>query len=388
MPPTEAKKGLQPHEVEVIRRWIAAGAVTARPEPESIGAGPYFTEEERTFWSFQPVHRPEVPSTPGGFDVRNPIDAFLGVQLRDKGLPFSPEADRPTLIRRATYDLLGLPPTPEEVAAFVTDAAPDAYERLIERLLASPRYGERWGRHWLDVAGYSETDGNVGRDRGRPHACKYRDYVIRSFNADKPYDRFVLEQLAGDELARRPFDPNDPATVELLTATGFLRMAPDLTETSNTLPERNQAVAETFKVVTSSLLGLTVGCAQCHDHRYDPIAQEDYYRLRAVFDPAFDLGQWKRPSQRLFDITTAKAKVEGERIEAVAREKEADLKRRAEALARTILERELARVPDGERAAVTQAVGVSRGRRTAEQTALLKKYPRVQDVPFIAGFLV
>jgi hypothetical protein len=381
------EKKLTAQQKDLLRHWIAQGAKTARPEPADPRDA-RFTEEELTFWAFQPVRRPEVPPVSPEYHVRNPVDAFLAANLKEKGLRFSPAADRRTLLRRATYDLLGLPPTPEDVEAFLKDDAPDAYERRIDRLLDSPQYGERWGRHWLDVAGYSETDGNLGRDTTRPHAYKYRDYVIRSFNADKPYDQFVREQLAGDEMARRPLDPNDPATVELLTAVGFLRMAPDVTETSNTLVDRNQAVADTLKVVTSSVLGLTVGCAQCHDHRYDPITQEDYHRLRAVFDPAFDLKQWKKPSERLFDITTPEAKKEADRIEALAKEKEADIRRRAEELGRTILDRELAKVPEGERAAVHQAVEVSPRKRTPEQTALLKQYPRVREVQFIAGFLV
>jgi hypothetical protein len=383
----QGEKKLSAGQKDVIRRWIAQGARTARPEPADPRDA-RFTEEERSFWAFQPVRRPAIPPVQASDGVRNAVDAFLVARLRDKGLRFAPEADRRTLIRRATFDLLGLPPTPEEVEAFVRDPDPAAYETLIDRLLASPHYGERWGRHWLDAAGYAETDGNVGRDRPRPYAYKYRDYVIRAFNADKTYDQFIREQLAGDEMARRPFDPADPATRELLTATGFLRMAPDVTETATTPADRNQAVADALKVATTSILGLTVGCAQCHDHRYDPITQEDYHRLRAVFDPAFDLKRWKRPSERLFDVTTAAAKQEAERIEALAQKKEADIRRRAEELGRAILDRELARVPDDQRDTVRRAVETALPRRTAEQIALLKKYPRVKEVKFIAGFLV
>jgi hypothetical protein len=365
-----------------LRRWIAQGAKTARPEPADPRQA-RFTEEELSFWAFQPVRRPALPCV-SGTSVRTPVDAFLAAKLHERGLSFSPEADKRTLIRRATYDLHGLPPTPEEVEAFLRDDAPDAYERLIDRLLASPQYGERWGRHWLDVAGYAESDGNPGRDRTRPYAYRYRDYVIRSYNADKPFDQFLREQLAGDELARRPLDPSDPATVELLTATGFLRMAPDVTETADTLADRNQAVAETLKVVTSAVLGLTVGCAQCHDHRYDPISQEDYYRLRAVFDPAFDLKRWQKPSQRRFDITSADTKAAAASIEAEAKRREADIQRRAEELGRVLFEREVAKILEPERAAARQAVETPAGRRDPAQIALLKRYPSLRDARAIA----
>lgn len=383
----KGEKKLNAAQKETLRRWIAQGAKTARPEPADPTKA-RFTEEELSFWSFQSIRHPEIPRLVSPPRLSNAVDAFLAAKLREKGLHFSPEANRRTLIRRATYDLLGLPPTPEEVEAFVNDKEPDAYERLIDKLLASPHYGERWGRHWLDVAGYAESDGGLGRDTPRPYAYKYRDYVIRSFNADKPFDQFIREQLAGDEMAKRPLNPADPATAELLIATGFLRMAPDVTQVANTLVDRNQAVADTLKVVTSALLGLTVGCAQCHDHRYDPIAQEDYYRLRAVFDPAFDLKHWKKPSERLFDITSAEAKKEAQRIEASLAEKEADIRRREEEVARRIFDRELAKVPQEERPTVLRAIQTPRRRRASEQITLLKKYPSVREISFIAGFLV
>jgi mono/diheme cytochrome c family protein len=205
MPP--GKKKLTPDQVALIGRWIAEGAPTRGPEPERLAAGPHLTPEERSFWAFQPVRRPDTPRVRNHDRVCTAVDAFLLAKLEERGLTFSPEADRRTLIRRAAFDLLGLPPTPEEVDRFLADEAPDAYEKLIDRLLASPRYGERWGRHWLDVAGYADSEGYTGVDPVRPYAYKYRDYVIRSFNADKPFDQFIREQLAGDEMVLLPSPP-------------------------------------------------------------------------------------------------------------------------------------------------------------------------------------
>ncbi len=186
--------------------------------------------------------------------------------------------------------------------------------------MASPRYGERWARHWLDVAGYADSDGNGNDDSPRPYSYKYRDYVVRSINADKPLDRFVVEQLAGDELVPRPWNELTPEKAELLAATGFLRTAADGTSTgaADEPLAANQVVADTLKIVGSTLLGLTVGCAQCHDHRYDPIPQADYYRLRAVFEPALDTNHWRRPGQRLVSLFKDADRAKCKAIEAEA----------------------------------------------------------------------
>ena len=205
--------------------------------------------------------------------------------------------------------MTGLPPTPQEVQAFVDDAAPGAYQRMADRLLASPHYGVRWARHWLDTAGYAESDGMALNDPKRAHAWRYRDYIIEAFNKNKPINEFIIEQLAGDELIEGVVDVEDARHLELLTATGFLRMAPDATQQNNSLTDRNAAVAGSIQVVSTSLLGITVGCAQCHDHKYDPIGIEDYYRFRAVFDPAFPLSNWKQPESRLIDMTDRKSVV-------------------------------------------------------------------------------
>src|SRR5437667_129606 len=242
-------------------------------------------------------------------------------------LGFAPDAEKITLLRRAHFDLTGLPPTPAETEAFLADNAPNAYEKLIDRLLDSPHYGERWGRHWLDVAGYADSDGYSDADPPRGYAYKYRDYVIRSFNADKPFDRFITEQLAGDELAHATQDnPKgalaDPQLREWLVATGFLRMGADGTATPAVADPgavRNQVVADTIKILSTSLLGLSVGCAQCHDHRYDPIPQTDYYRLRAVIEPAYDWKNWRTPDQRLLSLYTDADRKKADEVEVEAK---------------------------------------------------------------------
>ncbi len=274
MPP--GKRKLSPEELAVIARWIDAGAATARPEPETLAAGDTFTEEERQHWSFQPIIRPPIPIVTGRELVRTPIDAFLLAKLEAQGLSFSPEADRETLIRRGTFDLIGLPPTPEAIDRFVADPSPEAWPSLVDELLNSAAYGERWARHWLDVAGYADSDGYNEQDVERKWAWKYRDYVIRSLNADKPWNQFLVEQLAGDELLTPPYQDLTSEQTDQLIATGFLRMCPDGTAgATDQNVARNDVIAETIKVASTSLLGLTVGCAQCHAHRYDPIAQAD-----------------------------------------------------------------------------------------------------------------
>ena len=291
MPP--GKKKLSAAETEILARWISQGARVDKPEPEVTSAGMLITQEDRSWWAFQPVRRAPAPAVSGL--VRTPIDSFILDRLTREKLTFNPEADRVAFIRRATFDLTGLPPTPAEVEAFVADGSARSHEALIDRLLARPEYGERWARHWLDVAGYADSEGATVDDPVRASAWRYRDYVIRSLNADKPFDQFIREQLAGDELVRGPVAELSPADLDKVIATGFLRMAPDATASpgGNTKEGQNQVVADTLKIVSSAFMGLTVGCAQCHNHRYDPIPQADYYRLRAVFEPALNMTAWK-----------------------------------------------------------------------------------------------
>ena len=328
MPP--GSKTLSQDELITFARWIDSGAKTIRPEPESLAAEGHFTQEEREHWSFQPVIRPALPRVRHSELIRSPIDAFLLARLEAEGESFAGAADRPTLIRRLHFNLLGLPPSPEDVDRFVKDTSPDSFERLVDRLLASPACGERWARHWLDVAGYADSDGVTKRDSVRAWAWKYRDYVIDAFNSNKPWNEFLVEQLAGDELIKPPYADLSPVDAQRLTATGFLRMPPDGTSGSgiDVKVASNQAVAEVIKVVSTSLLGLSVGCAQCHSHRYDPITHTDYYRLRALFEPAYDWKHWRPPGARLISQWSKQTR---ELAEAVDREvKELTAKRDAE----------------------------------------------------------
>ncbi|MGH7172715.1 MAG: PSD1 and planctomycete cytochrome C domain-containing protein [Gemmataceae bacterium] len=375
MPPGKSK--LSQTDVAKIARWIAGGARVGRPEPKTLPKGMYITSEDRAFWSLQPIRRLPVPSVRAADRVRTPIDAFLLARLEERGLTFAAEAERRTLIRRATFDLHGLPPTPQEVDAFVADAAADAYERLIERLLASPRYGERWGRHWLDVAGYADSEGYTPTDRERPYAYKYRDYVIRSLNADKSFDQFIREQVAGDEMLRPPYRDLSADDLDKLIATGFLRTAPDGTDSRGVeaTTARNQVVADTLKIVSTSLLGLTVGCAQCHNHKYDPIPQEDYYRLRAVFEPAYDVQKWRAPAARRVSLYRDADRRQAVRIEADAAKIDKErLQKQQEYIAAT-LDKQLAKLPEPVRDKARAACAAPRAKRTAEQKKLMKKYP-------------
>jgi hypothetical protein len=375
MPPGEKK--VPSDKIAVIERWVAGGAATLRPEPERLSPGTGITSEERAFWAFQPIRRRDPPAFRTADKARTPIDAFVLARLRARGLSFAPDADKWTLIRRATFDLTGLLPSPREIDDFLLDARADAYERMIERLLNSPAYGERWARHWLDAAGYADSDGNGTDDTVRPYAYKYRDSVVRSLNADKPLDRFIIEQLAGDELAPRPWNNLTPTQVELLAATGFLRMAADGTSTGSgdQALGANQVVADTLKIVGSSLLGLTVGCAQCHDHRYDPISQADYYRLRAVFEPALDPQHWRRPVERLVSLytDTDRARAAANDAEVLRLQKAVDAKTQKYVAA--TLEKELLKVPEPSRSELRMARDVPPEKRTLEQKKLVDTHP-------------
>ena len=233
-----------------------------------------FTERQRSYWAFQRVQRPAVPEAKRRDRLRNPVDAFILHKLEEKQIEPGDPADKVTLLRRAYFDLIGLPPTPEDTAAFLRDYDPDAFAGVVDRLLASPQYGERWGRHWLDLARYAESEG-FKSDETRPNAWRYRDYVIQSFNQDKPYDLFIKEQIAGDELW--------PDHVDALIATAFNRNFPDESNAANLRQRRQEILHDMTDTVGATFLGLTYGCAKCHDHKFDPIRQKDYYRLQAFF---------------------------------------------------------------------------------------------------------
>jgi hypothetical protein len=251
---------------------------------ESLAPLGTYTPLERRHWAFRPRSHSEVPKFTDATDQKwgeTPVDAFILARLKKEGLSPSPAADRATLLRRISFDLVGLPPTPTEVVSFIRDRSPDAWKNLVERLLASPRYGERWCQHWLDIVRFSETDG-FEYDTHRHDAWRYRDYVIRAFNDDKPYDRFLLEQLAGDEIA--------PQEDEALIAAGFNRLGPLRKNAGNqeVASSRNEVLTEMTNIVGSAFLGVTLGCARCHDHKFDPFRQSDYYRLQAFFAATHD----------------------------------------------------------------------------------------------------
>lgn len=253
---------------------VAIASLAADP-PVADPTKPKFTDAERSYWAFQPVVRPPVPQVAAAAQVRTPVDALLLKQLEAAGIGgFSAESSKRELLRRAKFDLLGLPPTREEIAEFEADHSPSAYERLIDRLLESPHYGERWGRMWLDLVRYADTAG-YNADPLRPLAYQYRDNVIRSLNSDMPYDRFVQEQLAGDEL----FPDNTDAVI----ASGYNRLWPDESNASNVLLARQDMLNDLTTNVGAVFLGVSIGCAQCHDHKFDPLLQADFYRLQAFF---------------------------------------------------------------------------------------------------------
>jgi len=376
----KGEKKLTREQVDRIERWIAQGAPTLRPEPAEVPKF-FITEEERAFWSFQPIQHPQPPKVQNPGLVRSGIDAFLLAQLESAGLSFAPLADKATLVRRLTLDLTGLPPTPEEVEAFQRDESPLAYEHLVDRLLASPRYGERWARHWLDVAGYADSNGGSDADSIRDWAWRYRDYVIRSFNADKPFDIFLTEQLAGDELVTPPFDQLAGDDLDKLIATGFLRLAPDPTGDGPPDAElaRNQVIADTIQIVSSSLLGLTVQCAQCHDHRYDPIPQSDYFRLRAIFEPAFDWKRWKNPSERLVSLMPAEDRQLVECVEQSARSVDTEAQQLHDQLIEKFVQKQLELVPENMREPVMAARRTPADKRTDDHKRLLREFPTFQD---------
>ncbi|MHC5542469.1 DUF1549 domain-containing protein, partial [Singulisphaera rosea] len=276
MPPS---KKLPAKQIDDLTQWVKMGAPwpgsddAAAPSATRRGA---FTisEKDRSHWAFQPIRPPLIPSVNDSSWVSNPVDAFILSKLESKGLHPNPPAEKRQLIRRASYDLTGLPPTLEEVEDFLKDASPDAYALMIDRLLDSPRYGEKWGRHWLDLVRYAETN-SYERDNPKPNAWRYRDYVIRSFNDDKPFDRFVREQLAGDEL------PDSSA--DAVVATGFYRLGIWDDEPTDREQARYDGLDDIVATTGQVFLGLTVDCARCHDHKLDPIAQKDYYRLVSFF---------------------------------------------------------------------------------------------------------
>ena len=361
MPPTGEL--LSPRQVALLRAWIDQGA----PAPAAGGSGP--AGGGGPHWAFQPVHRLPLPVVRTPQWVRNPVDAFVLARLEKERVRPSPEADRPTLLRRLTLDLLGLLPTPEETAAFVADPRPDAYERQVDRLLASPHFGERWGRHWLDLARYGDSDG-YEKDSPRPFAYVYRDWVIEALNRDLPFDQFTIEQLAGDLL------PN--TTVAQKIATGFHRNTLKNREGGVDQEEdRNKIAVDRTSTTGTVWLGLTLGCAECHSHKYDPISQREFYQFFAFFNNTDDV-----------DISLA-GEADRAAYQQALKKHQADAARLAEVLQayeRTELPARLAdweaggaATPGVKPEAINRILATSRAVRTAEQQAMLLGFYQILD---------
>jgi hypothetical protein len=268
MPP---KKRLSETEIRALETWVKMGAPDPRTKGTVAKTGkPVDLKEGRKFWSFTPLAKVHPPDVPG---VESPVDAFVQAKLGEHRLPFAPPADKRTLLRRATFDLTGFPPTPQEMEVFLADSSPEAFERALENLLASPHYGERWGRHWLDVVRYADSNG-MDENVAFGHAWRYRDYVVRAFNEDKPYDTFLIEQIAGDLL---------PRSGDSVVATGFLALGARVLAEPDVQKLEMDIIDEQIDTLGKAFLGMTLGCVRCHDHKFDPISQEDYYGLAAIF---------------------------------------------------------------------------------------------------------
>ena len=403
MPPDEKliAAGVKPitvAEISRLERWIEIGApeVPVSPDVASTEMDRLVSDEDRQHWSFRRLRPVAIPRASAFQDSatvpRQPVDLFIVRKQQEQTLQMAPEAEKLTLLRRITYDLTGLPPHPEDVEQFLVAEQPDAYERVVDRLLVSPRHGERWATFWLDAAGYADSEGKRSADPIRPYAYKYRDYVVRSFNVDKSYDRFLLEQIAGDELA----DYTDAAhvteeIVDNLIATGFLRMAPDGTgsDVVNFVPERLEVMSDQIEIFGSTVLGLTIKCARCHSHKYDPIPQRDYYRLLAIFKGAFDEHDWLKPAfvpgqtkvqkaGRLLSIATqaelSQMTFRNSQIEQEIEQQQRKLTQLAVSVRQQHLEEQLKSVPADLRQPLRALLTVDSGKRGPRQRELAAQY--------------
>lgn len=336
--------------------------------------------------AFRPVERPKVPAVRGA--ARTDVDRFILAALEAKKLNLNPEADRTTLIRRVSFDLTGLPPTIAEIDVFLADQSKDAYAKMVDRFLASSAYGERWGKYWLDAAGYADSNGYFNADSDRPLAWKYRDYVVKAFYADKPYDRFVREQLAGDEFAGyTPTGDVTPAMVEALTATHFLRNAPDGTGESDGNPDevrtdRFTVLEGNVQNILNCLLGLTVQCARCHDHKFEPISQEEYYGLQALLFPVYNPERWTKPNERVVTVgkkaELAEAARKNGQIDRQVKAARDGVAAFAEPLREQFLDERLHDLDAPARTAILEAVKVAKAKRTPAQAALVKKHSKAE----------
>src|SRR3989454_545576 len=325
MPPTGK---LSDRQIADLITWVQMGAPWSSPESKPAGVPAHekteFTSEEKGFWSFQHVRSYNPPPVRRKAWVKTPIDNFILSKLEKSGIAPTQPADKVALIRRATFDVTGLPPTEMEIKEFLADRSPQAFAKVVKRLLASPRYGECWGRHWLDVARYGDSTGG-DEDFKNPHAWRYRDYVIEAFNRDLPYDQFIREQLAGDLLpAKTPGDVNTRGIV----ATGFLALGPKLLSEQDKPKVLYDMIDEQIDVVSRGIMGLTVACARCHDHKFDPIPTRDYYSLAAIFANTKQLKKLEGITSEMYFVPLC-AKDEADRYDAhqekiAAKKKEID----------------------------------------------------------------
>ena len=359
-------------EVQKLREWIAAGApeVDVAPDIATTEPDPLVSDEDRQHWAFQPPRKPEDG---------NSIDEFILAKLKQRGLTFAPEADRDTLIRRVYLDLIGMPPSLGEWTKWGSSDA-DGDSKMINQLLDSPHYGERWGRYWLDVAGYADSEGGVSADPVRKVAWKYRDYVIRAFNEDKPYDRFLIEQIAGDELIDHANSPEiTDEMVQNLIATGFLRMGIDQTgsRTMNFVPERLGVIGDAITVLGSGVMGLTLGCAKCHSHKYDPIPHRDYYRFKAIFQGAFDEHDWLTFRNRTLSVDVAERRARVAKINppltSRIRKLESQRKQAVSDLKLAMLRELYPDQPETDRSETLRALRIADNNRTQPQRILVEK---------------
>jgi hypothetical protein len=373
-----------PTEVKVLRDWIAGGAPEADvvPDVATTQPDPLVTHHDRQHWAFQ------SPKLDAGAQQVQSVDAFLIAKLDAMGLSFSPEADRDTLIRRAYIDLIGMPPSREDWSKWHHSNDANWYQAMIEYLLASPHYGERWGRYWLDLAGYADSEGGISADPLREVAWKYRDYVIRSFNNDKPYDRFLLEQLAGDELLDHVnAEVVTHEMVDNLIATGFLRMGIDETgsRTMNFVPERLGVIGDAITVVGEGLMGLTLGCAKCHSHKYDPIPHRDYYRFKAIFQGALDEHDWLTFKNRVLYVDTAQRKQRvsevNPKLAAELKQLQLQLKKAKTALQLELLIQHYPHQPSADRDETLRALAIADNNRSLTQRNLVEMLQKVEVLP-------
>ncbi|MFT5323751.1 MAG: hypothetical protein ACI8P0_001602 [Planctomycetaceae bacterium] len=368
-------------EVKVLRDWIAAGAPEddIRPDVATTEPDPLVTDEDRQHWAFQ---------SPAASSDAESIDDFVLAKLQEKGLQFSPEADRDTLIRRTYLDLIGMPPSIAEWKTWRHRDDSNWHHQMVEHLLASPHYGERWGRYWLDLAGYADSEGGTSADPVRQVAWKYRDYVIRSFNNDKPYDRFLLEQIAGDELLDHEHaEVITEEIVDNLIATGFLRMGIDQTgsRTMNFVPERIGVISDAITVLGEGLMGLTMGCARCHSHKYDPIPHRDYYRFKAIFQGAFDEHDWLTFKNRKLTVDVPERRQQYAAVNpplaAKVKQLDKQLKSSIASVQLELLRQHYPEQSEADRQETLQALKIADNNRSQPQRILVEMLQRVNVLP-------